>query len=336
MTISPQASASFVNVTFANGYAEDRHNIGGAALLVYGKITSIDECIFKLNRAASAANSSSSSGYARGGAISVLNKGIIDVIRNSNFTDNQAGTGGAIAVMCRTHHCSAKIGLVLGCTFISNHAYAWGGAIFVNNFANGISEVRGCHFEDNSIQYHNGGAISSQSSIIIKDSIFVRNYDTYFQGRGGALYFSGSHSQVTIQGCSFESNGGGNDPIFFGGAVAMVDTGCDTGCDIKQQSNASIAIIESNFSDNGFNKNGLGRDVYLFVNYALLYLNTFDASKAGAVASPIHYSCRDVDTKFLTKLRVDRADSLMCVPPPPNALPRTHGRWSWMRMHRRR
>lgn len=130
------------------------------------------------------------------------------------------------------------------CSFRNNHAFDWGGAIFVNNshisfinceFENNTcgqegppygyggavclistwGEIRLCRFSDNN-STGIGGALSLEySDVLVAESIFTNNRS----GLGGALGYMRSAPLLPVAGCLFTGNGS----RFFGGAIASIE-----------------------------------------------------------------------------------------------------------------
>ncbi len=130
------------------------------------------------------------------------------------------------------------------CSFRNNHAFDWGGAIFVNNshisfinceFENNTcgqegppygyggavclvstwGEIRSCRFSHNN-STGIGGALSLEySDVLVAESIFSNNRS----GLGGALGYMRSAPLLPVAGCLFT----GNSSRFFGGAIASIE-----------------------------------------------------------------------------------------------------------------
>lgn len=116
-------------------------------------------------------------------------------VSNCNFTKNKAKTdGGAIyadakvtatssifiineaagassqcyagAIYCTNIDCDK-------CIFDNNHAYDYGGAIYINN--KGKSTIKNSKFTNNKADDYNGGAIYSKKNIEVYNSLFKNN-----------------------------------------------------------------------------------------------------------------------------------------------------------------
>ncbi len=147
-----------------------------------------------------------------GGAIDTL-RPVVMTIENCSFESNESkGDGGAI------RNWYSKLALK-DCKFKNNIANDYGGAI--SNF--GKLEMENCEFEGNSTKRYNGGAISSDDDLVIRDSVFTNNIargngDSLCNLRSGDLevinstfsdieansIYRGDFSKITVTDCSFE------------------------------------------------------------------------------------------------------------------------------------
>lgn len=147
-------------------------------------------------------------------------------VSNCNFTKNKAKTdGGAIyadakvtatssifiineaagassqcyagAIYCTNIDCDK-------CIFDNNHAYDYGGAIYINN--KGKSTIKNSKFTNNKADDYNGGAIYSKKNIEVYNSLFKNNQANNSwspsTSQGGAIYCG----TITCNNCTFENN----------------------------------------------------------------------------------------------------------------------------------
>lgn len=163
--------ATIMNCTFA-GSTSDRE--GGALRAGVSSVVTIQDCRFELNRVVEKP--------AQGGAL--------------------FGT-----------KCEFKIS---GCTFDENSA---GHAGHKNNGANGgaialltaKAVVEHCMFRSNFVVAGHsgsgmGGAIYSTASLTLRDSQFVGNHVTWYEGRGGAVRVAAPTATLLVERCGFSSN----------------------------------------------------------------------------------------------------------------------------------
>jgi predicted outer membrane repeat protein len=192
----------------------------GGAILNFGSIPQITDCIFFNNIAIGDPDPQSINKYASGGAIA--NFGSIGVIDNTIFYDNKAiglkqsylntslvhAIGGAISVQ----RASATIASIVDSTFIANQAlggeattgapgykepFAFGGAIYIKGT---VSLVQNVLFESNIAR---GGHAEALSEPGVAGGV----------GFGGAIYLDGT-SIASISGTRFQNNkafGGASD-----------------------------------------------------------------------------------------------------------------------------
>ena len=240
-------SPRFVNCTFESNTAVG--NRGGAVYLESGQGSPIfSNCTFEANTAGDSVDE-------RGGAIYGEDGGTLYVI-DSMFTNNGAfDEGGAIGLA------GDAGGLTLeawNTEFWNNTGDDAGGAIYMSSYGSG-HVISNCVFSGN-IATNNGGAIFGQNleGITIYGTSFPTNranstggglrlglrsgFDAVIDNcqftnnnvaagtHGGAVYFEGSSSGLTItnshfEGCSTGSNSdGGAVYVFNGGSLYLTDT----------------------------------------------------------------------------------------------------------------
>ena len=167
-------------------------SLGGAIALEYGQLTIEKRARFENNEAAT------------GGAIAMWHdastngetSGSLLNISNAAFIGNKATIDGGALSLADT--AGGKVTLV-GNSFTSNTAQRYGGAIFTD----GILSVKNTTF-DNNIAGVVGGAIASTTtqtaSMTISGSTFTNNHSVY---DGGAI---GNYSGMIITNSTFENN----------------------------------------------------------------------------------------------------------------------------------
>lgn len=271
---------------FTNNKASDR----GGAIFNYNGNLDISDSMFKNNRA--------SGTWGRdqyGGAI--YSNGDLRV-SNCNFTKNKAKTdGGAIyadakvtatssifiineaagassqcyagAIYCTNIDCDK-------CIFDNNHAYDYGGAIYINN--KGKSTIKNSKFTNNKADDYNGGAIYSKKNIEVYNSLFKNNQANNSwspsTSQGGAIYCG----TITCNNCTFENNKAkkyagaiyindkevstiknskfiNNTSPFNGGAINIDDT------------SAHVVIKNNSFKGNTVDKDGEGSIIYNYGHF---------------------------------------------------------------------
>ena len=176
------------DINFIDGMAEE----DGGAIYNKGKNLTVTNCSFKDNLAKSF-----------GGAIyNVADNLNISgcIFENNEAFSNDGGCAGAI-------YTNGRDGIINNCSFVNNHARFWGGAIRSNGQSLLITE---CIFEKNKVQYRPtpsytqlpyGGAIYTESSCTIGNSIFADNFATF---AGGGIFIASGFAQV--HNCSFMDN----------------------------------------------------------------------------------------------------------------------------------
>jgi polymorphic membrane protein len=187
---------TFRGLTLRNGFASD---FGGAIRLAYQDFvtTLVIENVTFANNVCSQAGNDVGGGalYAQGGLVT---------IRNSTFTGNRGGNGGAIGNL------QARF-TIEDTLFQGNTTNAHvgdggnGGAIYIDGSGNGQLTIRRSVFSGNSASWI-GGAIhtymyAGASGMTIEDSYFDGNST---QQNGGAIYHQ--NGALTIQRSTFSAN----------------------------------------------------------------------------------------------------------------------------------
>ncbi|MCR5026006.1 MAG: DUF11 domain-containing protein [Methanobrevibacter sp.] len=229
-----------LNCTFFSNSVYDKYGdyVYGGAMQVgrkeYISNSVIKDCKFINNSAISISKEI----YSHGGA-SCIRDGV--TYENCLFEGNSADRGGAL-----TTHCSANI---KNCTFISNSATDFGGALYSDKDSTSINlKVMDCDFESNTAAYGgaikldgnqitiencninsnhasvDGGAVYINSKIL---NIYVSDFiDNDAQHNGGAIYVNGM--STTVQDSYFKSNVAIADPEVnddgLGGAIYINGT----------------------------------------------------------------------------------------------------------------
>lgn len=145
-------------------------------------------------------------GHDLGGGLLALNSS--PTVLGCTFTDNRAGSGGAIAI---GRHYWEHEASIRGCTFEDNHALSGcGGALYVLDVA--WLDVDACRFVGNRSSggpaARGGGAvfIEAGAKVLVRDSRFVDNADLTpgDTGRGGAL--CNQSDTLRLEACAFAGN----------------------------------------------------------------------------------------------------------------------------------
>ena len=213
--ISGYASFYVSSSTFIGNDAAD--NDGGA---IYAKriqtlpskqyVMKIVDSIFDSNHA-----------YEDGGAIYTT---LINVnVKNSTFRNNRAEgasvnqcEGGAIACQKTTDYYGTYTLNIDNSTFIGNHAYDYGGAIY----ADAITWVNTpSYFINNYVNDNQGGAIYTNTfNSEVSNAVFIGN-EVKANDDGGAIYIN-NKNKVTFTHCTFKDNKCGDE----GGAIYLDST----------------------------------------------------------------------------------------------------------------
>lgn len=189
------------NLAFINGKAE----IGGAILVDYGCSLNVSDCEFKNNKAIGIQQDEYGGRPDTGHGGAIYSSGTINVKYSRFIQNNATEEGGAIFTDDDTEYSN-----VLNCNFTKNNAN-WGGAIGATYLI-----VSSSNFIDNYASI-SGGAIYSLGMIIkldVRKSLFKFNRG----GVGaGAIYFP--YGIAKISESEFINNTGKSDggAIFFGG-----------------------------------------------------------------------------------------------------------------------
>jgi predicted outer membrane repeat protein len=162
--------------SFINNIVDD--NDGGA---IYAEnYVNVEDSIFRGN-----------SVYVGGGAICA--GGDIS-LKNTTFENNKAE--GSPTLLCRGGAVNGQKVTIDNCSFLNNHAYDHGGAIYAKDvYINSKSS-----FINNAVDDKDGGAIYSGYDVNCVDSIFTGN-SAYVDG--GAIYAGGD---VNVKNSTFENN----------------------------------------------------------------------------------------------------------------------------------
>ena len=112
------------------------------------------------------------------------------IIKDSSFSSNSAGLGGAIdniGKMC-----------LESCIFEDNNSYDVDGGVIAQLY--GSSDIKNCKFENNSANVKGGVIAVLETSISLVDSIFENNHSKY----GGVI--SSGKSSLKFKNCDFIDN----------------------------------------------------------------------------------------------------------------------------------
>ncbi|KZX15905.1 transglutaminase domain-containing protein [Methanobrevibacter curvatus] len=245
-----------LQISSSNFNGNNASNNGGALYLNGGVTTITGKSTFNENRAINGGgvytNSNltinslefSSNIASSNGAGLYINSGIVNILNNSNFTNNKAINGSGVysndklvvnSVLFLNNNASANGGAIyslndlniIATNFNKNTATNSGGAIYTN----GISSISSkSSFYENKAT--NGGAIYSLKDLNISTSIFSKNNAT---SNGGAVYINGGTTRI-LSNSNFSLNRALNGGVIY--------------------SNNLLNIVSANFNDNLATVNG--------------------------------------------------------------------------------
>ena len=193
------SESNFTNNTVSGIlYLEQGH---GAAVVSWDTELHIDGCTFR-------SNSAGFYGGANGGAIYVEGRtGHDDIsctINNCTFQNNSAWRGAAVASWDTELH-------IDGCTFTSNSAGFYGGAMYLDGSTDHryiLSTIHNCTFDNNTASY--GGAVLSDNTQLDMDSCDFTSNSAKPYGRGGAIFLQRTKVprdiNSTVHDCTFYNN----------------------------------------------------------------------------------------------------------------------------------
>ncbi|MGN0175534.1 MAG: right-handed parallel beta-helix repeat-containing protein [Methanobrevibacter sp.] len=181
--IKTKSESTIKNTQFTNNQAKDNN---GGAIYSNGDLR-VSNCNFTKNKAKT-----------DGGAIyadaKVTATSSIFIINEAAGASSQCYAG---AIYCTNIDCDK-------CIFDNNHAYDYGGAIYINN--KGKSTIKNSKFTNNKADDYNGGAIYSKKNIEVYNSLFKNNQANNSwspsTSQGGAIYCG----TITCNNCTFENN----------------------------------------------------------------------------------------------------------------------------------
>lgn len=219
-------------------------------------------------------------------------------ISNCNFTKNKAKTdGGAIyadakvtatssifiineaagassqcyagAIYCTNIDCDK-------CIFDNNHAYDYGGAIYINN--KGKSTIKNSKFTNNKADDYNGGAIYSKKNIEVYNSLFKNNQANNSwspsTSQGGAIYCASINCKNSTFKENYASQRGGAIHINNKGLSVIENSkfidneACQKGGAINIDDTSAHVVIKNNsFKGNTVDKDGEGSIVYNYGHF---------------------------------------------------------------------
>ena len=221
--IKTKSESTIKNTQFTNNQAKDNN---GGAIYSNGDLR-VSNCNFTKNKAKT-----------DGGAIyadaKVTATSSIFIINEAAGTSSQCYAG---AIYCTNIDCDK-------CIFDNNHAYDYGGAIYINN--KGKSTIKNSKFTNNKADDYNGGAIYSKKNIEVYNSLFKNNQANNSwspsTSQGGAIYCG----TITCNNCTFENNKAKK----YAGAIYINDKEVST---IK---NSKFINNTSSFNGGAINANG--------------------------------------------------------------------------------
>ena len=253
--IKTKSESTIKNTQFTNNQAKDNN---GSAIYSNGDLR-VSNCNFTKNKAKT-----------DGGAIytdaKVTATSSIFIINEAAGASSQCYAG---AIYCTNIDCDK-------CIFDNNHAYDYGGAIYINN--KGKSTIKNSKFTNNKADDYNGGAIYSKKNIEVYNSLFKNNHANNSwspsTSQGGAIYCG----TITCNNCTFENNKAkkyagaiyindkevstiknskfiNNTSPFNGGAINIDDT------------SAHVVIKNNSFKGNTVDKDGEGSIIYNYGHY---------------------------------------------------------------------
>jgi hypothetical protein len=215
-------SLSVINCTFTNCKAvQTGPDIGGGAIRALGqRLFLVSGCTFT--------NCSGSNG----GALDSL--GCQLTVINSSFSgcaatgtgggqdagpSGQGGIGGAIYIDGVSQNATVAQLVVSKCTFSTNTAHAYGGAIFTYTYTNVVSTcyIDATTFNGNTVsgggQYFAGAVYAQNGTWTVANSTFSNNSATDL----GGAFWTDTGNGVSFTNCTFT----GNHTNTFGGAMAL-------------------------------------------------------------------------------------------------------------------
>lgn len=253
--IKTKSESTIKNTQFTNNQAKDNN---GGAIYSNGDLR-VSNCNFTKNKAKT-----------DGGAIyadaKVTATSSIFIINEAAGASSQCYAG---AIYCTNIDCDK-------CIFDNNHAYDYGGAIYINN--KGKSTIKNSKFTNNKADDYNGGAIYSKKNIEVYNSLFKNNQANNSwspsTSQVGAIYCG----TITCNNCTFENNKAkkyagaiyindkevstiknskfiNNTSPFNGGAINIDDT------------SAHVVIKNNSFKGNTVDKDGEGSIIYNYGHF---------------------------------------------------------------------
>ncbi|MBS7257693.1 MAG: right-handed parallel beta-helix repeat-containing protein, partial [Methanobrevibacter sp.] len=221
--IKTKSESTIKNTQFTNNQAKDNN---GGAIYSNGDLR-VSNCNFTKNKAKT-----------DGGAIyadaKVTATSSIFIINEAAGASSQCYAG---AIYCTNIDCDK-------CIFDNNHAYDYGGAIYINN--KGKSTIKNSKFTNNKADDYNGGAIYSKKNIEVYNSLFKNNQANNSwspsTSQVGAIYCG----TITCNNCTFENNKAKK----YAGAIYINDKEVST---IK---NSKFINNTSSFNGGAINANG--------------------------------------------------------------------------------
>ena len=195
---------------------------GGVGVVAYEALLKFDRCNFKYNTTENL-----------GGCFLMVDADM--AADRSDFTDNEAGSGGAIYLAREEINTSLYL---TDCDLLRNKASFSGGGIYNQS---GYLSAKGGFISSNSSDEYGGGIASygPYNKVILADIRFQQNKSTVV---GGAIDLD-EDAACTIEDCSFEKNNSGQ-----GGAIASTNDG--------MKSNYGVTVRRSRFTQNTATEGG--------------------------------------------------------------------------------
>ncbi|MDO8368700.1 MAG: choice-of-anchor Q domain-containing protein [Saprospiraceae bacterium] len=279
-------SPKITRCTFRQNYATG----GGGALRQNaspGTGIQLENCLFEKNRANF------------GAAVSLFNSAFhisgCDFMGNSTFDGTLEGNAGGIY----TNNSSGK---VINCRFKDNHAFEYGGAVFVwapSNSSGAEVEVLNCAFENNLAEIQGGGLIfamdGNNTSLLVDNCFFFQN-----SARGGSGLHGvqrGNGGAFVLSNSTFSENYT-SDTIFYYAVAGIYSANAANGttvvdnCIFKDNIAASTGGLDIGCLSSGDEMDFTISNCSFLNNYAYDYCGGFDLFAAkGSFANFLVENC---------------------------------------------
>jgi len=163
-----------------------------------------------------------------GGAFIATGVDVVLAIADSRFSSNQATDGSAAAALVGAEVLQLSVERSdFTDNTVGGHGYAGGFYVYIRD---GEAIFDGCSFERNVASYHAGLVVNRKdsddsTSVVLKvlDSVFVANLADYSAGL--KIDADGEHTELLIDGCTFEANDVSDSGGYGGGLMIAADSG---------------------------------------------------------------------------------------------------------------